>query len=57
MTLPSGRTLPATGREISLELVILAQVANDRVTQVRRYFDGLALMAQLGILPPVPGAV
>jgi predicted ester cyclase len=57
LTLPSGRTLPATGREINLELVILAQVANGRITQVRRYFDRLALMAQLGVLPPIPGAV
>ncbi len=56
LTLPSGHTLPATGREINLELLVVAQVANDRVTQVRRYLDRLTLMAQLGVLPPVPGA-
>lgn len=56
LSLPSGHTLPATGREINLEMMVVAQVANDRVTQVRRYFDRLALMAQLGVLPSVPGA-
>ncbi len=56
LTLPSGRHLPATGREISLELVVVARVANGRITHVRRYYDRLGLMAQLGIALGPPSA-
>ena len=51
LTLPSGRTLPATGRELTIEGLDVLRVVGGRVVESRRYYDRLALMTQLGLLP------
>lgn len=51
LTLPSGRTLPATGRELTIEGLNVLRVVGGTVVESRRYYDRLGLMTQLGLLP------
>jgi steroid delta-isomerase-like uncharacterized protein len=47
--------VPATGRPIDIPLAALFPFdAQDRLLGERVYFDGAALMAQLGLLPAAP---
>ncbi|GGT82583.1 MULTISPECIES: ester cyclase [Streptomyces] len=49
--LPTGETLPATGKEIRIRGVDLAQVADGRIVSYRLYFDQMEFLGQLGLLP------
>ncbi|MBT2438863.1 SgcJ/EcaC family oxidoreductase [Streptomyces sp. ISL-36] len=48
---PTGETLPATGKEIRIRGVDLAQVADGRIVSYRLYFDQMEFLGQLGLLP------
>ncbi|MFF8608667.1 ester cyclase [Streptomyces sp. NPDC015346] len=49
--LPTGETLPATGKEIRIRGVDIAQVADGRIVSYRLYFDQMEFLGQLGLLP------
>ena len=47
---PQG-TIPASGRQVSLPAVWVAEVEGDKAKAVRHYFDLLTLLAQIGAVP------
>ncbi|KUN75763.1 ester cyclase [Streptomyces griseoruber] len=49
--LPSGESLPATGKEVRLRGVDFAEVADGRIVRYRLYFDQMEFLEQLGLLP------
>ncbi|MET9623697.1 MULTISPECIES: nuclear transport factor 2 family protein [unclassified Streptomyces] len=49
--LPTGETLPATGKELHLRGVDLAQVKDGRIVSYRLYFDQMEFLGQVGLLP------
>ncbi|MFF7274840.1 ester cyclase [Streptomyces griseorubiginosus] len=49
--LPTGETLPATQKEISIRGVDIATVRDGRITDYRLYFDEMEFLGQLGLLP------
>ncbi|MEU0407362.1 nuclear transport factor 2 family protein [Streptomyces griseorubiginosus] len=49
--LPTGETLPATNKEISIRGVDIATVRDGRITDYRLYFDEMEFLGQLGLLP------
>lgn len=51
LTLPSGKVLPATGRDLTIEGVNVLRIVQGEVVESRRYYDRLGLMSQLGLLP------
>ncbi|MFE1443954.1 ester cyclase [Streptomyces sp. NPDC058739] len=51
LQLPSGETLPATGRHVRLRGVDLATVRDDHIVSYRVYYDQMAFLEQLGLLP------
>lgn len=52
LRLPSGETLPATDKEVSVRGVDFATVLDGRIISYRVYFDQMAFLGQLGLLPP-----
>ncbi|MGC2998441.1 ester cyclase [Streptomyces sp. G35A] len=48
---PDGRTLPATQKEVGILGVDFATVADGRIVSYRLYFDQMAFLEQLGLLP------
>ncbi|MFF8034834.1 MULTISPECIES: ester cyclase [unclassified Streptomyces] len=52
---PDGRTVPATGKEIRIRGVDLATVEDGRIVSYRLYFDQMAFLEQLGLLPEAAG--
>ena len=49
--LPDGTELPATGREVTIEVVTIYDIENGVIVSERNYWDNVALFAQLGLLP------
>ncbi|WP_137989459.1 ester cyclase [Streptomyces vilmorinianum] len=49
--LPTGETLPATGKEVSIRGTDLATVRDGRIVSYRLYFDQMGFLDQLGLLP------
>ncbi|MEU8523697.1 nuclear transport factor 2 family protein [Streptomyces sp. NBC_01216] len=49
--LPDGETIPATGKEVEIRGVDIAQVADGRIVSYRLYFDQLEFLSGLGLLP------
>jgi len=49
--LPSGETLPATGRSVRLRGCDVATVENGRIIEHHLYFDQAEFLAQLGLAP------
>src|SRR5438105_9821975 len=45
------RSMPPTGRGITLPGCEFIEIANDKIQRVEGYFDRLTIMAQLGLLP------
>jgi len=45
------KEIPATGKSFKIPSSIIARVADDRIGEVRIYFDVLGLMGQLGLGP------
>jgi predicted ester cyclase len=48
---PDG-TIPATGREVVWDSVDWVKIENGKIASWNVYEDGMAFMAQLGLLPP-----
>lgn len=48
---PDGESVPATGKEVRIRGVDLATVEDGRIVSYRLYFDQLAFLEQLGLLP------
>jgi steroid delta-isomerase-like uncharacterized protein len=51
LLLPSGTTIPATGRSFSVDGLTVIEVADDRIVSMRRYHDRLGVLTQLGLMP------
>ncbi|MFJ5774983.1 ester cyclase [Streptomyces sp. NPDC093094] len=51
LQLPSGETLPATGKAVKVRGVDLATVRDGHIVSYRAYYDQLAFLEQLGLLP------
>lgn len=51
LALPTGDSLPATGKEVRIRGVDLATVKEGRITEYRLYFDEMEFLGQLGLLP------
>jgi predicted ester cyclase len=47
---PDG-DIPATGKSVRLPFVVVMRTAGERVASVHVYYDQLAFMAQLGLVP------
>jgi predicted ester cyclase len=52
MMLPNGQTIPATNKHVEFTWGGLATVKNGKVASVHVYFDTMAMMQQLGLIPP-----
>jgi len=50
LSTPDG-DIPATGKSVRLPFVVVVRTAGDLVSSVHVYFDQLAFLAQLGLLP------
>ncbi|MDJ0457642.1 nuclear transport factor 2 family protein [Arthrobacter sp. NQ7] len=51
LALPTGGTLPPTGRQVRVRSCDVATVEDGLITSHRAYFDQLELLGQLGLLP------
>jgi len=49
MTLPTGETLPATGKKIKVRSCDVATVENGKITEHHMYFDDVEFLRQLGL--------
>lgn len=49
LKLPTGETVPATGKHIKLRACDVATVENGKITEHHLYFDELDFMRQLGL--------
>ncbi|TLM81530.1 ester cyclase [Pseudarthrobacter sp. NamE5] len=50
LTLPSGETLPATGKQIRIRSCDIARVEGGEITSHHFYFDQMEFMTQLGLM-------
>ena len=51
LSLPSGESVPATGKEIRVRSCDIVSVEDGLVTSHRFYFDQMEFLGQLGLLP------
>ncbi|MFE9767957.1 ester cyclase [Streptomyces sp. NPDC005808] len=51
LPLPSGETLPATGKSVRIRGCDIATVEDGRIVSYRLYFDQMDFLGQLGLLP------
>jgi steroid delta-isomerase-like uncharacterized protein len=49
---PTGQTIPPTGRKGMVSGVTISEVKNGKVTRGWSYWDQVALLTQLGLMPP-----
>jgi ketosteroid isomerase-like protein len=54
LSLPTGESVPATGKVVRLRSCDIATVQNGVITNHRFYFDRMDLLGQLGLLPETP---
>lgn len=54
LTMPSGETLPATGKSIRVRSCDVAVVEGGLITTHRFYYDQMDFLGQLGLLPEGP---
>jgi ketosteroid isomerase-like protein len=54
LSLPSGESVPATGKEIRVRSCDIVSVEDGLATSHRFYFDQIEFLGQLGLLPEVP---
>lgn len=55
LPLPSGETLPATGKSVRIRGCDIATVEDGRIVSYRLYFDQMDFLGQLGLLPEGAG--
>ena len=48
--------IPATGKEVTLDLCDVIQLRDGKIQTVRTYFDSGSLLAQLGLMAAAPAA-
>jgi len=53
LPMPSGETVPPTGKQVRVRACDLATVEGGVITADRLYFDQLEFFGQLGLLPDV----
>jgi limonene-1,2-epoxide hydrolase len=51
MAMPDGTALPPTGRSVSLSNAVIVRTDNGRVVSWHSYFDQMAFLQQLGLIP------
>ena len=49
--MPDGRTLPPTGKKVTLQMVNVRYVLGGKIIKLVNSWDRLSLLAQLGLLP------
>lgn len=54
LSLPTGESVPATGKAVRLRVCDIATVQNGVITSHRFYFDQMDFLGQLGLLPETP---
>jgi ketosteroid isomerase-like protein len=54
LPMPSGESVPATGKQIRVRSCDIATVEGGLVTRHRFYFDQMEFLGQLGLLPETP---
>ncbi len=54
LQLPTGESMPATGKQIRIRSCDIARVENGLVTAHHFYFDQMEFLGQLGLLPDSP---
>jgi uncharacterized protein (TIGR02246 family) len=54
LLLPSGESVPATGKQIRVRSCDIVSVEGGLVTSHRFYFDQMEFLGQLGLLPEMP---
>jgi len=56
MGMPNGQSIPPTNKHVDFEWGGIAVIKNGKLASCNVYFDNMALMGQLGLLPPPPSA-
>jgi len=51
LTMPDGRTIPATGKRATHKMVTVVEAEGDLIKSVHFYFDRMEVLAQLGLAP------
>jgi steroid delta-isomerase-like uncharacterized protein len=51
LAMPDGTEIPATGKTVEIQGVSVVRVKEGKVTSHRDYFDNIAVMSQLGLMP------
>ncbi|MDQ1444344.1 MAG: hypothetical protein QOI20_808 [Acidimicrobiaceae bacterium] len=51
LTLPDGTTVPATGMPVEISGMDVVEVRNGQIVAHRLYYDNMAVLAQLGLVP------
>jgi predicted ester cyclase len=51
LMMPTGQSVPATGKHFEFPWLGMATVKNGKVTSVHVYFDPMVMMRQLGLVP------
>jgi steroid delta-isomerase-like uncharacterized protein len=51
LQLPTGETLPATGKQVRIRACDVATVEDGRITSHRFYYDQMEFLGQLGLVP------
>ena len=54
LRLPSGESIPATGKIVKLRICAIATVEGGLITHYEIYFDQMEMLGQLGLLPDQP---
>jgi predicted ester cyclase len=50
--MPDGTELPATGKPLASDSMVLIRVEGDRITEYKIVWDQMAAMMALGLMPP-----
>ena len=51
LTLPDGSTLPPTGRRVEVKGMEFVRIRDGKIVVDNLYYDNLALLSQLGLIP------
>ncbi len=53
LTTPTGRTIPPTGKQVAIRGLSNFEIQNGRIIRGLTYWDMVALLDQLGLMPPM----
>jgi ketosteroid isomerase-like protein len=54
LPMPTGESIPATGKQVRVRACDIATVKNGAITSHRFYFDQMDFLGQLGLVPVAP---